>query len=84
MISKEFLSILACPETKETVHEADEALVHKINQNIAAGTLMNRGGAPVKEKIDAGLVRDDGKVLYPIRQDIPIMLKDEAIPLDSI
>jgi len=35
----------------------------------------------VLERIDAGLVRADGKFLYPIRHDIPIMLVDEAIPL---
>jgi uncharacterized protein YbaR (Trm112 family) len=26
-------------------------------------------------------VREDRKYLYPIRQDIPVMLVDEAIPL---
>jgi uncharacterized protein YbaR (Trm112 family) len=29
------------------------------------------------------LVRADGKFIYPIRQEIPIMLIDEAIPLAS-
>ena len=27
------------------------------------------------------LVREDGKLLYPVRDDIPIMLIDESIPL---
>jgi len=43
--------------------------------------LCRRGGQPVKEKLDAGLVRADGRFLYPIRSDIPVMLVDEAIPL---
>ena len=38
----------------------------------------------VASKIDEGLVREDGLLLYPIRDDIPIMLIDEAIPLDGI
>ena len=46
-----------------------------------AGTLTNRAGEPVRERLDGGLVRADGKVLYPIREDIPVMLVDEAIPL---
>ena len=37
----------------------------------------------VKEKIDEGLVRADGKYLYPIRHNIPVMLVDEAIPLSG-
>jgi uncharacterized protein YbaR (Trm112 family) len=37
----------------------------------------------VKEKIDEGLVRADGKFLYPIRRTIPILLVDEALPVGS-
>jgi uncharacterized protein YbaR (Trm112 family) len=27
------------------------------------------------------LIRADGKILYPIRRNIPVMLVDEGIPL---
>jgi uncharacterized protein YbaR (Trm112 family) len=37
----------------------------------------------VTEEVKEGLVRADGKVLYPVRDDIPIMLVDEAIPLEG-
>ena len=33
------------------------------------------------EAVAEGLVREDGDWLYPVRDDIPIMLIDEAIPL---
>ena len=81
MIDAELLRILCCPETHQALRKADSALVEKLNQQIAAGSLLNRSGQPVKEKMDGGLVRSDGKVLYPVHQDIPLMLKDEAIPL---
>lgn len=83
MISKELLDILVCPETKQDVTVADAALVERLNLAIAGGKLVNRGGARVDEKIDGGLVRKDGKILYPVRSDIPIMLIEEAIPLDQ-
>jgi uncharacterized protein len=35
----------------------------------------------VNEKIDGGLIRADGKFLYPIRRNIPVMLVDEGLPL---
>jgi uncharacterized protein YbaR (Trm112 family) len=35
----------------------------------------------LQDPIDGGLLRSDRKVLYPIRQNIPIMLIDQAIPL---
>jgi uncharacterized protein YbaR (Trm112 family) len=81
MIDPELLKIMCCPETHQPIAFAEPALVEKLNQKIAAGQLKNRGGQAVAEKIDGGLVREDGQVLYPIRQDIPVMLIDEAIPL---
>jgi len=84
MIDRELLDILCCPETKQGVALADDGLVKKINDDIAAGNAVNRGGAIVREPIDAGLLREDRKFLYPVREDIPIMLIDEAIPVQDI
>jgi len=81
MIDKELLEILACPETKEPVQLADQEIVDQLNARIEKGEVKNRGGQPVEKKIDGGLVREDGAYLYPIEDDIPIMLIDEAIPL---
>jgi uncharacterized protein YbaR (Trm112 family) len=82
-ISQELLEILVCPETKQPLTVAAEALVEQLNARMAQGTLKNRAGATVTEAIDSGLVREDGRYLYPVRDDIPIMLIDEAIALDA-
>jgi len=84
MVDPELLEILVCPETKEPVRPADDELVQRINRAVESGSLVNRGGESVKEPIDGGLVREDGKILYPIRDDIPVMLIDEAIELDRL
>ena len=83
MIDQELLDILVCPETHQPIRLADAALVARLNERIKAGSLVNRGGTGVDEEISGGLVREDGKLLYPIRDDIPIMLIDEAIYLDD-
>jgi uncharacterized protein YbaR (Trm112 family) len=79
MIGQELLDILVCPETKQSLRLVSEENVDKINREIGEGRLLNRGGKLVSEKIDAGLLREDGSLVYPIRHDIPIMLIDEAI-----
>lgn len=81
MLHPEFINDLCCPETKQRVHLADATLIASLNDRISSGQARNRGGQPIGEKIDAGLLRQDGKFLYPIRRNIPIMLIDEAIPL---
>ena len=81
MIDPDLLKILCCPETHQEVRLAETAVIDRLNQQIAAGALKNRAGQPVQEKIDGGLIRADGKFLYPIRRNIPVMLVDEAIPV---
>jgi uncharacterized protein YbaR (Trm112 family) len=82
-ISKELLDILLCPDSKQPLTLAEPALLETLNQRIRQGALKNRGGTVVSEPIDGGLVRQDRRYLYPIRDDIPIMLIDEAIPLQE-
>ena len=41
-----------------------------------------KGDIKLNDKED-GLVCDTCRLLYPIRDDIPVMLIDEAIPLDK-
>ena len=83
MLDPELLEILVCPETKQPNRLADPAVVQKLNVAIAEGSVSNKGGEPVSEKIEEGLIREDDRCLYPIRDDIPIMLIDSAIPLST-
>lgn len=84
MVDAELVAILACPETHQPVSVADEALVQRVNQAVSAGALKNREGEAVTEPIQTGLVREDGAYLYPVRDDIPVMLIGEGIPLGSL
>ena len=62
----------------------DEPLLAKVNQAIAEGRVKNKGGRTVSEPLTGGLVREDGSLLYPMVDGIPVMFVDEAIALDPI
>jgi len=81
MIDQTLLDILVCPETKQPLRVAEAELLQSLNTAIEAGSVTNRGGEPVKAVLTEALVREDNQVLYPVRDDIPIMLIDESIPL---
>ena len=83
-IDTELLQILVCPEDRTPLTEAAPALLGKLNEAIDKGVLKNRDGKIVDERIDGGLVRQDGQYLYPVREDIPIMLIGDAIPLAQV
>jgi len=84
MVDEQLLQILVCPEDKTPVKLLDAATLDKINAAIAAGTLKTRVGDKVEPIIDHGLLREDGKYCYVIREDIPVMLIDEAIPMEQL
>ena len=80
-VSPELLEILVCPESKQPVSPAGEDVLAKLNVEIEAGRLRNRGGEPVAKPIQEGLIREDGKILYPVDDGIPVMLIEESIEL---
>jgi len=83
-IDKELLAILCCPDTKQDVTLAGDDVIASLNARIEKGDLTNKAGQPVREKLDGGLIRADKKMLYPIREDIPVMLIEEGIPLEGL
>ena len=83
-IDKELLAILCCPETKQDVALSDDALIARLNARIEKGDLKNKAGQLVTERLDGGLLRADKKILYPIREDIPVMLIEEGITVEGI
>jgi uncharacterized protein len=83
MIDPELLEILCCPQSRQPLAEAPPGLVATLNQQVGARTLRNQAGKPVEEPLEGGLIREDGRLLYPIRHRIPVLLVDEAIPLDG-
>jgi uncharacterized protein len=84
MIDAELLAILCCPETKQDLIEGTADQVTALNTAIAADSVKNRIGQAVSEPVDGLLIRADQQFAYIVRDEIPVMLKDEAIPLASL
>ena len=81
-VDPELLQLLVCPEDHTPVTPAHPRLLDRLNAAVQSGSLVNRSGERVTEPLVEGLVRADGKRLYPVRDDIPVMLLDEAIDVE--
>ena len=80
MIAPELLEVLCCPADRSAVRLATPAELEGLNTRISAGA-KNNGGAAVADRLEAAIIRVDGTFAYPVREEIPVMLIDEANPL---
>jgi uncharacterized protein YbaR (Trm112 family) len=75
------MSFLRCPETGSTLAPADAEIIRRLNEEISAGRLQNRGGQIVEKELDGGLICQAGDVVYPIFDGIPVLIKNESISI---
>jgi len=78
-MDKRLLDILCCPATKVPVRPLAKTELDALNRSIAAGSVQTVQHAPVASGLQAGLITTDGKLIYRIEDDIPVMLANEAI-----
>jgi len=83
-MNKKLLTILCCPVTHKGLSLAGRELLEAVNAAIRAGTLVNRDGETVAEPFAEALVTDDGKLLYPVDDGIPVLLEGESIALSQL
>ena len=71
------------PEGTENTPEvlASVILVSRDRSTELQTALESVAGQIIRDKLEDGLVREDGMYLYPVRGSIPVLLIDEAIPL---
>ncbi len=80
-LDAEFIAMLRCPDSRQPLALAEPALLDTLNEQIRAGTLRDKSGEPLRRELDAGLLREDGTLLYPVWDDLPDMLVQDAIPV---
>ena len=83
-MDKKLLAILCCPVTHRGLSLAGGDLLTSVNEGIRLGTVRNRDGETLAGVLKEALVTDDGKVLYPVNDGIPVLLEGEAVVLDQL
>ena len=78
-MDKRLLDILCCPVTKVPVRPLARNELDALNKAIAMGEVQTTAAIAVPSALQAGLITSDGKLIYRVEDDIPVMLADEAI-----
>lgn len=78
-IDGKLLEILCCPVSKVPLNRLQSTRLEKLNQAIAAGQVQYVRGEPVTAPLREALITEDGKVIYPVEDNIPLLLEEKGI-----
>ena len=78
-MDKRLLDLLVCPLSKVPLRPLSAGELSAVNRAIAAGSVATVTGAAVTAPLAAGLITRDGRVIYPVVDDIPVMLSEASI-----
>jgi uncharacterized protein YbaR (Trm112 family) len=78
------LDILCCPVTRSPLELLPERELAVLNERIAARRIKNREDAVVDAPLAEALVTRSAKLVYPVRDGVPVLLEDQAMPLQQL
>ncbi|HEY5774586.1 MAG TPA: Trm112 family protein [Xanthomonadales bacterium] len=78
-VNGKLLEILCCPVSKTPLTVLGRQKLEKLNKAIENGEALYVGGEKVTQPLQEGLITEDGKVIYPVQDDIPILLEEKGI-----
>ncbi|MDT8322009.1 MAG: Trm112 family protein [Xanthomonadales bacterium] len=78
-IDGKLLEILCCPVSKTPLIRLSADRLKRLNQAIEKGEVQYVRGDSVKAPLREALVTEDLKVIYPVVNDIPMLLEEKGI-----
>ena len=78
-VDGKLLEILCCPVSKTPLTILPSELLDKLDSAIESKAALYVDNSQVTDKLQEGLITEDGKVIYAVQDDIPILLEEKGI-----
>ena len=83
-MDKKLLDIVCCPLTKLPLQLLDSERLARLNAAIRAGGVKNQADGDLSDELMEALVTRDGRLVYPIRDGIPVLMEEESIDWNQL
>jgi len=78
-VDGKLLEILCCPVSKTPLTILARDMLDKLNTAIESNQLLYIDNSKVTDTLQEGLITEDGKVVYAVQDDIPVLLEEKGI-----
>ena len=78
-VDGKLLEILCCPVSKTPLTVLGAQKLEKLNAAIAGNDVAYIDNENVTQALQEALITQDGKVIYEVRDDIPVLLEEKGI-----
>ncbi len=83
-VDRKLLEILRCPVTKQPVSPLSTEKLAALNKAIETEEVQYQDGSKIDTPVEEALITDNGRTIYRVDEDIPIMLEDQSIPTEQL
>ena len=83
-VDGKLLDILCCPVSKTPLTRLSASRLKKLNKAISDGGVQTVRGETVDQPLREALVTEDSKVIYPVIDDIPMMLEERGSGITQV
>lgn len=83
-LDSRLLDIICCPVTHSPLERLGADDLQRLNALIGEAKIVNRGEEVLADALEEALVTRDGKLAYPVRDGIPVLLGEQGISMTQL